>query len=575
MAQLPGSFNNKEQVLAWYKQNKWFHERLAQLVSHYLESQVKLFFSRATLPVVAKVSYREKKLASLSRTLSTNGYGKFPMERERINDLAGVRVVFYFADDVQAFWNQGELLFRSWFGIDANDRRESNDGIRSDNWGRSSKWYRGRQFTLKVSPDSDFYRALTSMDQRFLRGLCCEVQLRTTLQDAWAEASHDIRYKARGAKDTERDAIANHTFNVLADQLKVGDDTLVSLKADYKTNVERSPSARHASPSTDRPWKYRQPQFTNSAIIHGVLYPYELLDQASSSLEPLNIDSSTTVFNVDEAFWKAVEVRNYKDTMWQKLQETEAQFVVSIAYDSMVVRVTHWNAASRTLSVELAAYSDQVVTNHKRAHGKTIVGDPLRRTVEELAADGERLLPFEQSPLSNTLGVCCVLRTVDDRWPVALRSPSVAFDPGTWGCPASGALNWVELGHWESRDFNGWFKTAIVREIEEELGFTVDPDQVLYLGLGREFGRLGKPQVFFYVDAAIKCDDLSAKFTTYKKVDSEFQRLEFLTDAKAADLVSADEGKVNRLCEGSNVSEELRFNLALALEMRKSGSFKN
>ena len=96
----------------------------------------------------------------------------------------GVRVVFYFKDDVQNFWNERAQSFRSWFCIYADASREFNDGLDAKHWTGTSPDYRSWHFTVRVDADTEFFFALSEKDKLFLKGLFCEVQLRTTIQDS-------------------------------------------------------------------------------------------------------------------------------------------------------------------------------------------------------------------------------------------------------------------------------------------------------------------------------------------------------------------------------------------------------
>ena len=274
-------------------------------------------------------------------------------------------------------------------------------------------------------------------------------------------------------------------------------------------------------------------------------------------------------FGVDRSMHHLGASLGFKQKVWNILTSTDPQFISRINYDSSVVRVKGWDPNTRTLGVQVAAYSDQVVTNHKNALTQNVPGLEAK-TIRDMAVDSERqLLPFETSPMSNTIGVSCVIHAEGSQWVIGLRSASVAYDPGSWGCSASGALNWIELGHWEDRSFHGWFTKGIMREMEEELGICPKQDEVFYLGFAREFGRAGKPQIFFLVESNKNCAEIGEIFHTYRRTDSEYQTIRFLTDAEARLLISDKHQSVNSICKDATVGEELRFNLALALDSPK------
>ena len=153
------------------------------------------------------------------------------------------------------------------------------------------------------------------------------------------------------------------------------------------------------------------------------------------------------VFSVDSTMQGLFNLESYKREMWRLLKSDEPEFMSSIRYDTLVVRVCDWDETERAITVQPALYSDQVVTNHQQTLGKRVPGDSRKRVVEDLAYDkAGRLLGFNQSPLSNTVGIACVIQLEERYWVAALRSKTVAFDPGMLGCSASGALMWTEIG---------------------------------------------------------------------------------------------------------------------------------
>jgi ppGpp synthetase/RelA/SpoT-type nucleotidyltranferase len=565
----PAQFRSEKALLTWYHGHRWYHNRLARLVTKFLEWQIERIFAKSKLPVIAKAAYREKSIESLIENLDVAKYEAFPIRRDRIIDLAGVRIIFYFVDDLVKFCDEGIGFFRTWFGESGADRTV-HDGavVRSrDNPNRN---YDSVHYRLRIDKDTEFFRALNEMDQTFLEGLYCEVQVRTLLQDAWAEANHKMRYKFRDLRhNLQNDAVEAALEGVSVDFRRL-DHQLKLLKDDFIFHVNRDEAKMVRG---NLPWCYGDElTFPNAAAIRDVRYGYELLDRArpGRARDGLTIESSTTVFNVDSVMEGLTGTKAFKQRMWDKLRSEEPRFVVALTYDSMVVRAMDWDPHARRLSVQFAAYSDQVVTNHKSAQRKVIPGDALHRTVKDLSSDSDgNLLSFAESPLSNTIGVCCVLRTHEGQWVAALRSEEVAFDPGKLGCSTSGALAWVELGRWDKRDFDGWFKNGLVREVEEELGYSPRPEQVHYLGFAREFGRLGKPQIFFLIDSDIRWEYLVTKFRTYKRAESEYESIRLLSVNEARDLVSADTDCVARASRGAPVAEELRFNLALALDFVK------
>jgi hypothetical protein len=107
-------------------------------------------------------------------------------------------------------------------------------------------------------------------------------------------------------------------------------------------------------------------------------------------------------------------------------------------------------------------------------------------------------------------------------------------------------------------------------ECEQELGLCVAPERIVYLAFARELGRLGKPQFFFMLDMLkeeprMLPHDLEAAWHIYA-VDYEVTELMFLEERDARIVAGPHSQDRAKLLGGGRVSEELRMNLALALD---------
>lgn len=275
-------------------------------------------------------------------------------------------------------------------------------------------------------------------------------------------------------------------------------------------------------------WSYDGNEHPKEAYrVGSTTFGYQLLHDWKGSL--LKFRASSELFDVDAAMRSAGASENYKERMWKQLSAREQRFVASFRHESTVARVSGWKKGDQLVDVQPARYSDQMVTNHKIAlrqdtdgrriesfgfHFESIDTDYVGRSCSlpsdywqaqweevEHTSDGDfiirkKLLSYENSPFSNTIGVACVLITADDRWVISLRAGNVAYDPQTLGCPASGALGWSERSRWSGRNVDTWVKEGLARECKEELGLTPSQDQIKYLAFCRELARAGKPQFF-------------------------------------------------------------------------------
>ena len=558
-----------EEMLKHLSAFHWHYDRLAMLVTHFLAWRVNEFFEQASLPVLHLYQHRAKTVKSLENNMRVPD--RYPdIILKHVTDLAGARLIFYFDDDLRVFCHD-RRRFEDWFGHLAVAQFKHVEGSRRPDGSRETPGYDSYHFPIQVTRDTIFWDSLQSIDQDQLTGLFCEVQLRTILRHAWAETEHDLRYKVENVLGLKLPKAHRQSFRRLAGSVQKADQTLVDRKADIVAALRKAGNQLIASRAQG--WHYTPAP--SGHLINGVSYDYEVLHSPAAGQHELNVRQIPDIFDLDHTMESKLKIERYKDSVWQILRKEEPEFIAHIDRDSLVVRVCAWDSESATVSVQPAHYSDQVVTNHKKAHNKVIPTDDQRRAVRSLAfgADG-LLLRFNESPLSNTLGVACVVRLETDYWVVAERSAAVAFDPEMWGCSASGALEWTELGYWTTRDFGGWFKGGMARECEEELGYRASVEKFIYLGLARELGRLGKPQLFFLLDLpndrARLIESMWSTYTAPRLPEpssrAEFKKLIFVPTKDAKVLVGRDEAAAMRVTGGARMSEELRMNLALALQ---------
>ncbi len=548
-----------ETLVANFRSTQYLYERLAHHVRRFLVGQVNTKFDRSDWPILHDHKDRAKDPTSLYQNLMANRYKPPPTRLSEIKDLAGARLIFFFRDDLDKFWNSLHLY--SSFGelADKTQKKalEPSSGIaEGELFG-----YDSFHFTCEVSTKTEFWEALTDEDKGSLTGFRCEVQLRTILQHTWAEAEHDLRYKVQNKTELAFPSNECRNWGILAAMLEGADVMLVERKKYY----ENLPRSRQRGVSEK--WKYPDPE--HGALLGDIRYEYQILHMANDAVDqnmPL-IEQNPEIFDIDKAMEIAGEALNYKKRMWAQLRKQEPDFIVSsFTHDSTVVRAKDWNESGATLTVQPAQYSDQMVTNHKRAL-KQAVGSAPGRKVKDLAyKNSGEFLPFAESPMSNTIGVAGMVFTTDEKWVIGLRSRKVAFDPGQWGCSASGALEWAGPENWCNRNEETWIKEALARECAEELGFRPSSDQIHYLAFAREFGRAGKPQFFFLINAPVVWRDIEFAWQIYSSDERELSKIMSLDKEQAKSLVGKDADNIASIILNVGLSEELRMNLALALQ---------
>jgi ppGpp synthetase/RelA/SpoT-type nucleotidyltranferase len=127
---------------------------------------------------VANLLGRVKEVASLSEKIERKKYTNVA----EVSDLAGVRIVCMYSSQT----DEVAALIRNEFDVlEALDKSEE---LGADRMG-----YQGIHFLVKLGSSYSGPRYGP------LRGLRCEVQVRTVLQDAWALISHHLVYKNEDA----------------------------------------------------------------------------------------------------------------------------------------------------------------------------------------------------------------------------------------------------------------------------------------------------------------------------------------------------------------------------------------
>lgn len=95
-----------------------------------------------------------------------------------LTDIMGLRIICPFMEDVKTV----EAFIRNYCNIVEEERKGENLSFREFG-------YESIHFLIEIPP---FLREKYSIDENF----CVEVQIRTILQDAWAEVEHELVYKA-------------------------------------------------------------------------------------------------------------------------------------------------------------------------------------------------------------------------------------------------------------------------------------------------------------------------------------------------------------------------------------------
>ncbi len=135
---------------------------------------------------VASIEARAKAIESFRRKASEPSDAdpslpKYHRPLQEITDLAGLRIITFFLDDLQTI----ETMIEDEFDIlERSDKSELL--LQNERFG-----YQSIHYVVKLKGN----RTALAEYERY-KGMAAEIQIRTILQHAWAEIEHDIQYRS-------------------------------------------------------------------------------------------------------------------------------------------------------------------------------------------------------------------------------------------------------------------------------------------------------------------------------------------------------------------------------------------
>ena len=170
-----GVLSTKDNIMNEYVQKKGLYEHLSASVLQITEGLMK----EAGIKCASAV-FRIKDMNSLSEKINRKG-DKYRTLSD-ITDIGGVRIITYYADDVDRV---AELIERE-FMVDKENSIDKRKTLEPNVFGYLSLHY-------VISLDD---RRAALPEYKNLEKLKIEVQIRSILQHSWAEMEHDMGYKS-------------------------------------------------------------------------------------------------------------------------------------------------------------------------------------------------------------------------------------------------------------------------------------------------------------------------------------------------------------------------------------------
>lgn len=218
-----------DEFIQWYKDKKDDFKDYAKYISNVIGTclpDYKIF--------PARVLSREKSIESITQKCkkivrspdSGETVYKYTDPKNQLTDMAGVRIVTYTISEVPIVGRVIEKLFE----IDNENSIDKRSVLFDDRIGYLSVHY---IVSLKDS-DNEYAK---------YEGMKCEIQVRTVLQDAWAQIFHDRQYKPFGMEDPSEDL--KRETNLVAASLELLDTEIEMLVGKYDSFYKIPNNAEH------------------------------------------------------------------------------------------------------------------------------------------------------------------------------------------------------------------------------------------------------------------------------------------------------------------------------------------
>ena len=170
---------------------------------------------------IIEISSRIKDRDSLKFKIKNRNYSDPPTQ---VTDYAGVRIVCGYESE----FNEIEKTIKKLFTI--FDREDKTEELGVDKMG-----YQGRHYIVSLK------KRVSKEKFSSLKNLCCEIQLRTILQNSWSIASHHLLYKRESIAPPNIRRDLNNVASLLEIAQQIFDRIRVS-KNDYVKGIEKIPT---------------------------------------------------------------------------------------------------------------------------------------------------------------------------------------------------------------------------------------------------------------------------------------------------------------------------------------------
>jgi putative GTP pyrophosphokinase len=213
----------KERLIRFYSRYGKEVEQIKNLLEIKLKQICLAYTIENNLPPEALiVTARAKTLDSFLKKLERKGYPQFYFPTEIATDLIGARITSWFLDDCKGVMEY--ISKSSHFELLENSLEDYIEKPKASG-------YRGLHLLTNVSYDSvqrDDNNELSIISEKMI----CEIQIRTKLQDAWGDITHEFHYKAKNLGVDDKNL--ENFLSDISDRLLQEDKTLIKFRNVYQ-----------------------------------------------------------------------------------------------------------------------------------------------------------------------------------------------------------------------------------------------------------------------------------------------------------------------------------------------------
>ncbi len=211
----------KNRAIRFFDKYRQDLEQIRQLLSIRLTQLALAYTMENNLPPEAvAILTRVKPLKSFLKKLEQKGWPLFYCPTEIVQDLIGARVICWFIDDCERIC---QLITSSKHLRIQGERK---DYIKKP----KLSGYRSIHLLAHVGYDS-----VQRKNEKIVitdETMVCEIQVRTKLQDAWDDITHEFHYKAKGAGIDDK--VYEKKLSEIAERLANEDYSLLTLRNAYQ-----------------------------------------------------------------------------------------------------------------------------------------------------------------------------------------------------------------------------------------------------------------------------------------------------------------------------------------------------